>query len=66
MALARAFASEPSLLLADEPTGNLDGETGAQVIRLMFDLRRQPGRHAGPDHPRPGSGRPLRPRDPAG
>ncbi|UEM20482.1 ABC transporter ATP-binding protein [Skermanella mucosa] len=38
VALARAFAAEPSLLLADEPTGNLDGETGAQVIRLMFDL----------------------------
>lgn len=37
-ALARAFAVEPSLLLADEPTGNLDGETGRQVIELMFDL----------------------------
>ena len=43
VALARAFAVEPSLLLADEPTGNLDGETGRQVIDLMFDLaRRQP------------------------
>jgi putative ABC transport system ATP-binding protein len=38
VALARAFAAAPSLLLADEPTGNQDGETGAQVIRLMFDL----------------------------
>lgn len=38
VALARAFAVEPSLLLADEPTGNLDGETGRQVIDLMFDL----------------------------
>jgi len=38
VALARAFSAAPSLLLADEPTGNLDGETGAQVIRLMFDL----------------------------
>jgi putative ABC transport system ATP-binding protein len=38
VALARAFAVEPSLLLADEPTGNLDGETGRQVIELMFDL----------------------------
>jgi putative ABC transport system ATP-binding protein len=43
VALARAFASEPSLLLADEPTGNLDGETGAQVIRLMFDLAKNRG-----------------------
>jgi putative ABC transport system ATP-binding protein len=42
VALARAFAVEPSLLLADEPTGNLDGETGRQVIELMFDLA---GRH---------------------
>jgi putative ABC transport system ATP-binding protein len=38
VALARAFAVEPGLLLADEPTGNLDGETGRQVIDLMFDL----------------------------
>ena len=38
VALARAFAVEPKLLLADEPTGNLDGETGRQVIDLMFDL----------------------------
>ncbi len=41
VALARAFAVEPSLLLADEPTGNLDGETGRQVIELMFDLARR-------------------------
>ena len=41
VALARAFAVEPSLLLADEPTGNLDGETGRQVIELMFDLAKR-------------------------
>jgi len=38
-ALARAFAPRPAVLLADEPTGNLDGATGLQVIDLLFDLR---------------------------
>ena len=38
VALARAFAPEPDLILADEPTGNLDTETGSQIIDVMFDL----------------------------
>lgn len=41
VALARAFASEPDILFADEPTGNLDTETGEKVIELMFRLREQ-------------------------
>ncbi len=43
VALARAFSGRPALLFADEPTGNLDAETGARVEKLMFDLNREAG-----------------------
>ena len=43
VALARAFAVRPKLLLADEPTGNLDAATGRQVIDLMFEMNAEQG-----------------------
>ena len=43
VAIARAFAGEPKLLMADEPTGNLDGATGVEVADLMFRLNREHG-----------------------
>ncbi|WP_113913070.1 ABC transporter ATP-binding protein [Roseovarius dicentrarchi] len=43
VALARATAPRPRLILADEPTGNLDGVTGAAIIELLFDLSAQHG-----------------------
>lgn len=40
VALARAFANQPKILFADEPTGNLDQETGASIVEIMEELNR--------------------------
>jgi putative ABC transport system ATP-binding protein len=43
VSLARAFSNSPQILFADEPTGNLDGETGAMVENMLFELNKEKG-----------------------